>query len=357
MNKILLIGPFPKPISGVSLANQVVKELLGKNALFKVRTINTSLTSFKEDIGEFSLQKFLFYLKINLKFYKIFYHQTIYITPGQTFFGVLKYGVFICLGALLKKEMIIHVHGNYLGTQYHLLSGIKKKIFHFLISKFRKGIVLSDSLKPNLQPFLNAKKIFSLPNFAQEYLISEEDILNTSELRIIYLSNLMKEKGILSLLDALQIIEKKEIKYFARIAGNIDENSSEEIKNKLNNLNNTTYIGTVEGNEKKELLNWGNIFVLPTYYKMEGQPIALLEAMLTSNIIITTNHAGILDICSEKNGFIVPKKSPIEIAKILEYLAMHIHELKDTMLYNSRYAKNNFKPKDFINKLAEILKK
>ena len=209
MNKILIIGPFPKPISGVSLANKVVQELLEKNPLFKVTTINTSFPSFKEDIGKFSIQKLLFYLKINLNFYKIFYQQTIYITPGQTFFGALKYGLFICLGTLLKKEMIIHVHGNYVGTQYNLLSGIKKKIFHFLISKFTKGIVLSDSLKSNLQPFLNPQKIFSLPNFAQEYLISEDSNVDTSELRIVYLSNLMKEKGILTLLDALQIIEKR----------------------------------------------------------------------------------------------------------------------------------------------------
>lgn len=356
MKKILLIGPFPKPISGVSLANKVVRELLDSSLFFKTQIVNTSYTSFKEDIGKFSIKKLLFYLTINLRIYKVFNKDILYITPGQTFLGVLKYAIFICLGAVLKKEIIIHVHGNYLGTQYNLLSGIKKKVFYFLISKFTKGIVLSDSLKPNLQPFLNSQKIFSLPNFAEDYLISESSNINTSKLRIVYLSNLMKEKGILILLDALQVIEKNEIKYSAKIAGNIDESSSEEIKNKLKNLKNTTYIGTVEGNEKKELLAWGNIFVLPTYYKMEGQPISILEAMATKNVIITTKHAGIPDIIKENiNGFFIKKQGINNLVDIFVYLSNHEDEIIRISEQNKLFFLRNFTLKEFEKNLLKIL--
>ena len=59
-------------------------------------------------------------------------------------------------------------------------------------------------------------------------------------------------------------------------------------------LEHTDYIGIVNGKAKKNLLEWGNVFVLPTFYKMEGQPISILEAMATKNLVVTTNHAGIL---------------------------------------------------------------
>ena len=120
----------------------------------------------------------------------------------------------------------------------------------------------------------------------------------------------MKEKGIIPLLKALKNLELSNIKYHAKIAGNIDEKFSKEIFKLLDALEHTDYIGIVNGEAKKNLLEWGNVFVLPTFYKMEGQPISILEAMATKNVVVTTNHAGILDIFKDKvNGFLVHKNN------------------------------------------------
>lgn len=352
----MLIGPFPDPISGVSIANKVVKELLSNELNFSVGTINTSNPNFDEDLGKFSFKKFFFYLKLNLFFFKIFKYDVIYMTPGQTFYGVLKYAFFIVTAFFLKKEMIIHVHGNFLGKEYSSLSGFKRKLFHFLISRFTKGIVLSDSLKQNLSPFLKEEVIYSLPNFAQDYLYKDDKKLVIEELRIFYLSNLMKEKGILILLKALNILERNNIHYRAKIAGNIDQKYSKKISELLNGLKNTEYIGVVDGDKKKNLLNWGNVFVLPTFYKMEGQPITILEAMATKNLIITTNHAGISDIFKDqKNGFFVEKNNVDSIQKILSYIAENKNQISKIANYNQAYFLNNFTLKKFKKNLVEIM--
>jgi hypothetical protein len=137
--KILLIGPFPDPISGVSISNKVVKEILENEKGIKVSIVNTSYPFFKDSIGSFSIKKALFFLKVNFNVLKTFNNDIIYTTPGQTFFGIIKYAPFILLGSILKKELIIHVHGNHLGKQFEELKGIKKRIFCFLVSKFTKG--------------------------------------------------------------------------------------------------------------------------------------------------------------------------------------------------------------------------
>ena len=214
---ILLIGPFPDPVSGVSLANQVVKDILSEDSNFKVDLINTSYSKFDEQLGVFTIKKFFFYLLQSFNLIKIFNNRIIYITPGQTFYGILKYGFFIILGSVFRKELIIHVHGNHLGEEYKSLNGVKKNIFYCLVSRFSKGIVLSNSLKDNLTPFIDESKIFCLPNFAQDYLYKEEKILVDDELRIFYLSNLMKEKGIICLLKALKNLEGSNIKYLSLI--------------------------------------------------------------------------------------------------------------------------------------------
>ena len=354
---ILLVGPFPDPISGVSIANKVVKELLSADSDFLVETINTSYPSFDEQIGKFSIKKFLFYLSLNLSFFKIFKNNIVYITPGQTFFGVLKYSLFISITSLLKKELIIHVHGNYLGKEYQSLKGFKRVLFYFLVSRFTKGIVLSNSLKHNLTPFLEDKNIFSLPNFAQDYLYKEDKKFVKDELRIFYLSNLMKEKGIFCLLNALKNLEKNNIIYKAKIAGNIDQKYSKEILNLFTELKNAEYIGVVNGDDKKNLLEWGNVFVLPTFYKMEGQPISILEAMATTNLVVTTNHAGISDVFQDKiNGYFVEKNNENSIQKILSYLAANKSELKKIAEYNKTFFLNNFTVDIFKKNLLEIIK-
>ena len=354
---ILLIGPFPEPLSGVSIANQVVNEVLSEDSQFEVDLINTSYSIFDEEIGKFSFKKAFFYLTLNLNILKIFKHKIIYITPGQTFYGILKYGFFIILGSVFRKELIIHVHGNYLGKEYQSLKGFKRVLFYFLVSRFTKGIVLSNSLKHNLTPFLEDKNIFSLPNFAQDYLYKEDKKFVKDELRIFYLSNLMKEKGIFCLLNALKNLEKNNIIYKAKIAGNIDQKYSKEILNLFTELKNTEYIGIVNGDDKKNLLEWGNVFVLPTFYKMEGQPISILEAMATENLVVTTNHAGIPDIFKDKvNGYLVKKNSIKSIQDILTYIATNKSEIEKIATYNKEYFLDNFTVNSFKKNLIKIIK-
>lgn len=354
--KVLIVGPFPEPISGVSIANKNVKKILDKSKNFTAQIINTTFPDFDENLGKFSFKKFIYFFFINLKIYKVFNVEKVYITPGQTFFGILKYAPFIILSNLLNKELIIHVHGNFIKDQYKLLKGFKKKIYTFLISNFDKGIVLSNSLRDNLTPFLKNDNIFSIPNFAEDYLYTGQKVnVNIDEIKIIYLSNLMKEKGIIELLKALKILENEGVKFKAKIAGNIDEQTKGIVSSLLDKLNNTEYLGVVKGIEKKKLLCWGNVFVLPTYYKMEGQPISIIEAMATYNVIVTTKHAGIPDLIEDNvNGFFVEKRNVNDLKERLLFLINNKKSIKEITLINKELFLYNFTLKKFQEKLLNI---
>ena len=353
---ILIIGPFPEPTTGVSLANNVVCDILKEESNTKVGVINTSYSRFDEAIGKFSFHKLFFNLSFYPKAYKIFSYKTIYITPGQTFFGVVKYTAFILLSALLRREIIIHVHGNHLGNEYKTLTGIKKKIFYYLLSKTTKGIVLSASLKGNMTPFIAENKVHVLPNFAEDYLLKTATKKSFEKLQIIYLSNLMEEKGIFDLLDALALLEANQIPYEAKIAGAIDYSQKDEIEKRFSALSNTTYVGIVKGDEKNSLLHWGTLFVLPTYYKMEGQPISILEAMATGNVILTTKHAGIPDVVKDKiHGRFFEKRNPQDLYKSLTYYAENREEVSKISQSNKIYFTENFTRLQFKKRLLDII--
>ncbi len=354
--KVLLIGPLPKPIHGMSICNELIAT--NKN-FFPVNTIDTANKSFSEDLGKFRIQKVIAGIKPYFKIYKIIKADIVYLTPGQTFYGVLKNAPFLFVSKLLKKETVIHIHGNFLGKQYQQLSGFKKKLFKKILKQATKGIVLSESLLPNLTPFLNKDNIYVLYNFVEKMLldVSEAEIKNkdTSTLKIVFLSNLMTEKGIFDLLGALKILSDKKIPFQAKIAGNIDNQIKQEVLNLIDKLPQTDYVGVVRGVPKKELLLQANTFVFPTYYQMEGQPIAILESMATGNIVLTTKHAGIPDIFSEKNGFYIKMKSSEDIADKLQKLSENLPELKPMMLHNYHYVRNNYSSDKFLENLKNIL--
>lgn len=356
---ILVIGPMPEPTTGVSLANKVLVEGLRNEGSYQTKVINTSFAQFKEDLGKFSLSKFFFYLKQNLYIFKVFSVDIVYITPGQTFFGLIKYYLYFMFTKLLGKELIIHIHGNYVGKEYSLLKGVKKKLFKYLLKKTSKGIVLSESLTGNMSPFISEDKIYVLYNFVEDYLFVEENSIKNkfknNKPRIIFLSNLMEEKGIFELLDALKILESKGFEYEAKIAGHIDANNKDRIQPYFDELKHTKYCGVVRGSDKKDLLLWGNTFVLPTFYAMEGQPISILEAMATGNIVVTTQHAGIPDVFeNEVNGYYVKKQNPQDLAdKIIR--SKSNSEVCNTMrLHNYNYAKNNYRVENFIKNIINI---
>lgn len=362
MKRLLVVGPFPLPITGVSLGTQIVFDEFHKNPSYKTQKVDTSYSKFDERIGELSLHKVLFYLKLQVFFFKVFKNDIIYITIGQTFYGVIKYALYILAAKCSNKELIIHIHGNYLGINYReRLTGLKKKIFYYLMSKTDKGIVSSDSLKPNFTSFIPEDQIYSLKNFIiDELFITDQEIekKNYEIIRIVFLSNLMKEKGIFELLEALVILEEKGVKYEARIAGNIAPENREHILSLLNRLNHTTYLGTVNVEEKTKLFTWSNIFVLPTFYTMEAQPFAILESMATGNMILTTPHAGIPDIFKDNiNGLYIEKNSAQSIVEKIEYINDDKNLIRKFGLDNVQEARENYRIPVFASTLNDIFDK
>lgn len=358
MKKVLVIGPFPEPTTGVSLANEIVLKILREDPNYYVSKLNTSFHKFDESIGKFSWDKFFFNLKFNLSVFKTLSFDVVYLTPGQTFLGVAKYLFLFIIPWIFGKEVIFHVHGNHLRNEFDSLRGIKRKLFHFILSRSSKAIALSESLLANVQPFVPEHKSFFLYNFAQDHQVFKNKLIEIDKrgLRIVYLSNLMKEKGINDLLDALFDLENQGINYSAKIAGNIDAENEEVVRQKLSRLKNTEYIGIVKGDQKVELLEWANVFILPTYYQMEGQPISILEAMAAQCVIVTTSHAGIPDVVKQDiNGFFVEKENAKSIVSGLKMILATPSKFNEIAIRNRFEFEKKYTINAFGKRLKQIL--
>lgn len=356
--RILILGPFPPPLFGVSLSNFVLNNGLLKKG-YSVAIVNTAGgEKIDAEVGAWDIRK-LSFIKSYFSLYKVFKSDVVYCTTGQTFFGIIKYAPFVLLSRLLGKKTIVHVKGGFLKRSYQDMSTFKKRMSKFVLSSYNGGIVLSKSLRELLEGFLPEDKIFIQHNFIQDSLIIPQkqilELKKHDELRIFYLSNLMKEKGIVELLDALELLNENKIPFTAKIAGHIPKDG-QDLVGRMENIANVEYIGVVQKEEKTSLLSWGNVFCLPTYYTMEGQPISIIEAMGFGNVILTTKHAGIPDIVSEKNGMFVEKRDALSVYNQLKYLSNNLQWVNETGIYNMQQAQKLYTEEAFVSGILKIFK-
>ncbi|WP_421764131.1 glycosyltransferase family 4 protein [Ekhidna sp.] len=353
--KLLLVGPFPDPITGESLANEHFFNFL-KAENYIVDRIDTSLGEISSIQGIFSLSKAFRAALPFFKVFKIIRVDVVYITPGQSFLGILKYAPFIVCASLLRKKIIMHIHGGKLRFTLKESSGFKLELISYLIGKADAGIVLSHRLRENFGTLLPKDRIYEVRNFATNKLF-EIDFSSKKfdKLRILYLSNLMIEKGILDVIDGY-LIAKERADIDLILAGNIERTSFQKIQRKIDE-GKISYLGPVYAKDKQLLLTESNVLILPTYYKTEGQPISIIEGMVSGNYILTTDHAGIGDIIVDKvNGSFVSEKSPKEISELLLSLAKRLDHVKEVSKHNLNESRKMYTVNRFGEEIVSVMK-
>lgn len=141
---------------------------------------------------------------------------------------------------------------------------------------------------------------------------------------ILFLSNMMEEKGVWTLIEACRILKEHSFKFECHFVGKWSD-ITEEIFNKRiaeNELKGKVFAHGAKYGEKKSIF-WKNadVFVFPTYYHNECFPLVLLEAMQHGKACIASNEGGIPAIIEEgKTGYMVKKKDAKLLADKIEFL-------------------------------------
>ena len=362
--KVLIIGPFPNPITGQNIANETLYYGL-KEKKYKVDYLNTNFyekLTDKKLQGKFDIKKIYIVLKKSFKEIKKIWsgnYDVIYTTPGGSFLGFLRFYHYFILGFLLKKKILIHIHNGVFRKMYDSQNDFNKKLINIILKRISGVIVLGKSLKSMFKDLVEENKIFVCENGVQDYVIATEKEIEekferfnkNKKRKILYLSNLMKEKGILEILKVSEKFNDDEIEF--NLAGEMEPEVKNIVEKYLKKYpKKLIYHGIVNGEKKKELLLDNDIFILPTYYSNEGQPISILEAYVTGCSVITTNQGGICDIFQDEiNGISC-------VARDIESIYSAIEKIKDDGSFiksNYKYGVKNFKKDNFVKRIERII--
>jgi len=334
-NKILLVGHCPPPITGQTEAFKLLKGSLTEARIpYSVLDIASHLEN--RNVGKFSLFRFLEILLAVFKLIIFFFDnqlKTIYLSIGISLFGFFRDMLIIWLAKVRGLKIVIQLHGGGYKDFYESQNNNIKFFIRSTINSVDKIIILSLSLANEFEflPEQSKEKITIIHNTANvksQFSKLEKDF-SSNPFRVLYISNLISSKGYLDLINSFALLEDLDIELtlcgkFIQI-GEEKNLTEEELMIRINSANSKKkkikFLGVVSGDYKENILSQSQIFVLPTYYKYEGQPIAIIEAMAFGLPIITTNYRSMKDmIIDNENGFLVDPKSPEHIAEKIRFL-------------------------------------
>lgn len=356
--KILFILHMPPPVHGASMMGKYIHDSKTINQAFDCHYINLTLARDINDIGKGGIKKFIAYLNKQIQIAKTVKRvkpQLCYLTPNTKGGAFYKDFCTLFLLKCLKQKIVIHFHNK--GVKSREERWPDKWLYKVFFRNIQI-ILLAPPLYNDIQKFAKPEQIRYCPNGIPQNTPLSHTEKNNSTFKLLFLSNMMKAKGVWDLMEALNIIRNKGYSFHCDYIGKWSDITENEFKQKIKEKRIEAYIqahGAKYGEEKNTFLNSADAFILPTHD--ECFPLTLLEAMEQSLPCISTNEGGIPNIIEVgKTGFIVEKQNPQQLAEKIEYLIDHPDTCRKMGIAGKKKFQEEFTLEKFENRMKDILK-
>lgn len=324
---LLFILHIPPPVNGAAMVGKFIKESHVINNAFNADYINLTTSFTLNEIGKGGISKLFTLLKIQFRVIKALLHNKYdlcYMSLTAKGAGFYK-DLFIVAILKLFKKIIYHLHNK--GVSNNSKNELNKYLYRFTF-KNTKTILLSSYLYYDLINYVLEKDVYFCSNGipkSNNFSLLNPIEQNTRQVsRLLFLSNIMIEKGVLVLLEACKILKEKKINFECHFVGAWSDITEDQFNNLVSDYkitNNVFAHGKKYNDEKKEYFSQSDIFVFPTYYHNECFPLVLLEAMDYGLALVSTPEGGIPEIViNGQTGFLVPQKNAEDLANKLEIL-------------------------------------
>lgn len=286
-----------------------------------------------------------------------------YLQLGQSTRALARDLPLLMVASVKGWPVVVHVHGAAFRRGFEACPWPLRRALLCFLKRAARAVVLCPRLKTMFEGITAGEKVVVVSNGVEEHL-GNDALRFTRERRaefgsaILYLSNLIDSKGYVVVLEAARLAQSLSLPHRFLIAGASTSLGSVEPNEFIQRhaLNNVTYFGSVRGDEKQRLLRDADIFVLPTRYPVEGQPISILEAMHFGQVVITTRVGGIPDIIEEGvNGYFVEPDDPAGLLAMINHVADHPLMSERIAGENQRTARARYTSKAHVDSLLAVL--
>jgi len=264
------------------------------------------------------------------------------------------YSVFWIAKRIFGKRIIFHIHGGYYLMQPPPQGSMLYKMLKDMLYNSAAVIVLSVLESKQIEADYQFTKCIVLPNAVKVPARVPDRSVVKNKLGICFLGRIVKSKGVYVIAEALKSLEGNYDKFDFNIYGAGPEKDGLEAQLAALKQLNYSFKGVVGGEAKWQALAQNEVFLLPSIFG-EGLPVALLEAMAMSCIVVVTNDASITAVVKDgTNGILVPKNDAETLASKLTYIIDNYQALQGMATSATQTIANYYSIEKYSQELMKI---
>lgn len=278
-----------------------------------------------------------------------------YMVPSRSVPGFIRDIPFLIYVKLVGISVVVHLHGNDL----HMIEKpIINKLFGWL---YRGCTFITCANAISIPTCLKITKLFKIDNFVSPHRLIEAELLrdyklaqrNGGSVRCTFISNLHYTKGFLKLCHAVRSCNLSlashqiDLKIYGKPAAD-DIMNTREVSVLVGSIKRDQpeiFFGVIEDDELyRNVMLHTDIFCLPTEYKTELAPLAIIEAMCNGVIIVVTDRPVIRELIGDYPFVVFSKSDASDLScALLAALSINVVNRTDIIKkYRKKYDVNTF---------------
>lgn len=322
----LFLLHLPPPIHGSSIVGDQIRRSVKINEAFECVFVNILASKILTESGQLTPAKLgnllllLARILVQLVRSRPDFCYLALTTTGIAFFRDV---IVVGLLRLFRVKRIYHMHNK--GVAEHADIALYRILYGFVF-KGASVIVLSDILYADIKRFVPRDRALVCGNGIEADDDSELSLGDESPTQdgfhILFLSNLMRAKGVFVLLQACAILRERGLAFFCDFVGAEGDVTQDEFKLACQAYGVggcVGYLGRRYGSAKASIFRSADVFVLPTF--RECFPLVIIEAMSYGLPVVACPEGGIPDLVEEgRTGYLVSPQNAEALASRIEVL-------------------------------------
>lgn len=257
--------------------------------------------------------------------------RTLYHIPDAGLGLILSF-LYVTVAAYLFERVILHHQTYRYINKFSFIMFFKqilfgRRIIHIFPDRHMKNVFK--------KRYLINEKFVVVPNIIVCGLGNSHvrSLLSDEKINIGFLSNLTNEKGFDVVGDVFRKIcaEHKEIVQFHLAGRPVDKLADQQLFSLCQDIgDNLSYYGQIDGNEKQNFFGTCDIFLFPTRFAQEAQPLVIYEALGAGCIIVSSKWAGIPLQVSNFDATLVEKdiQEPENYIRAIKHIIKYKEDIK-----------------------------
>lgn len=213
---------------------------------------------------------------------------------------------FVAIARLRRLPVVVH---------HHVFSYFNRRrrrvgLLFRMTGKGSFHLVLCERMRRAcLEEYATRARILVMPNFGADSAQGTLDASPRSDqerLEVVFISNLTHEKGIGDVLQLVALCRgRKDVRF--RIAGPaMDDRVQSAIENCREQCGGIMeWLGAIDDTQRERLLGTASLFLFPTRYANEAQPLVLIEALEAGVPVVTNSRGCIAELIDPQSGVLV----------------------------------------------------